>query len=371
MNKIKMRIIFINIMSLSILIAALSQCAYSQSKTIKTDWVFIYYMPYDNNLHEYGEKIISMIRDSISSEKVMATIQADFNDKSGMTRYLITKDTILTYHVNNEYSASTKTYEEYLAWVENKINYNKKAVVILDHGGKLDEVGLDQYPEFKFLKVDSLSSVYKNIYKQKQIDLLFLQVCTKASIEPVYEFKDVARFTLCSQLTLGAPNYYYHTLFSKLSQPSDLTGDVVAKIIMDSETEDMYNSYTLIDNSKLDTFREMFSDFINSSAIQNKIKLSAQPLNSYYYYEKYWDIISFIENIYVNEQQSQIEKKNKLIDFIKTKLLIVKLNPIVDEVKGTCGLSIFARGASDNIKTYTNLEFNKQFFDFPKVVLAE
>lgn len=147
---------------------------------LNTEWVFIYYMPYDNNLSVYGADILRMIQDSITSDKVIATVQTDFPDDEGMNRYIITKDTLLKIPVQQEYSARTNTYKAYLTWVEETIRYRKKAVVFLDHGGKLDELCLDEKPEYRFLKVDSLKMVFKDLYPDSKIDLLFMQVCAKA-----------------------------------------------------------------------------------------------------------------------------------------------------------------------------------------------
>jgi hypothetical protein len=371
MKRIKKNSLIMKKILLYVLIMAIAQCASSQSKILKTDWVFIYYMPYDNDLTKYGEQIIRMIRDSISSDKVVATVQADFDDSLGMMRYIITKDTIIKSHVNSELSAYSKSYEDYLFWVEEKIIYKKRANILLDHGGKLDELCLDVKPEFNFLTVDSLKNVFQKVYQQKKIDLLFMQVCSKGSVEPVYEFKDVANYTLCSQITLGAPNYYYHALFSQLSKHSNFTGANVGKVIMENEREDMYNSYTLVNNSKLDTFFYLFSDFIKSATFQGKLILSAQPNDYYYYNQKYWDLISFLENIVVNDQQNLIAKRGKIIDYIKTQLLVVKLNPTCDEVKGSSGLSLYARGKGDNLKKYKNLDFNIQLKEFPQIEIVK
>ena len=131
-----------------------------------------------------------MIGDNIHSDNVIVTIQAEFSDKNGMYRYIITNNGITITNVGTRYSASINTYKEYLVWVKEKIYYNKFAVIFLDHGGKLDEICLDEKPIKGFLKIDDIKLEFNDIFGKKSIDLLFLQVCTKGVIEILYEFKD-------------------------------------------------------------------------------------------------------------------------------------------------------------------------------------
>ncbi len=341
--------------------------ANAQSEILKTDWVFIYYMPYDNNLSEYGQQIIKMIQDSISSDKVIATVQADFDDNEGMSRYLISKDTIIKTSISNEYSASTKSYEEYLTWVNSKLKFKHKAIVFLDHGGKLNELCLDEKPVKNFLKVDSLKEVFHKMYKGDKIDILFLQVCSKGSIEPLYEFRGVADYTLCSQIELGAPNYYYGKLFKLMSTKTISNGYDVGKAIVENESYNMYSSYTLIDNSKLDSLKYLFSDFV-SELQKYKISLSSAPKGSYYWNEKYWDMVSFLENLLLPDNLVLNAKKTQLINFINKELVVIhKINPMNYKMQGYCGISI-SRTINEN---YNTLEFYKMLTEMRKIEIKK
>lgn len=349
-----------------ILIFLSYQNTIAQGNKIKTDWIFIYYMPYDNNLSEYGVKIVNMIKDSISSNNVVATIQSDFEDSLGMTRYIITKDTILKSFVNSEYSGHTKSYEDYLIWVKEKIEFNKKAVIFLDHGGKLDELCLDEKPKRCFLKVDSLKNVFTTVFNKSKIDLLFLQVCTKGSIEPVYEFKDNAAYTLCSQTELGAPNYYYTRLYSEMSKNAPRSGIDVAKIIAENEAYNMYSSLTLIDNSKLDSFYIMFSEFINLLKPEKEINLLVRPKQIYYDDERYWDLVSFLENIKITQNSDLSIMRNLLLKYIKDNLIVFnKINPVRGKMVGYSGLSIYALLNNKSNRNYNNLAFYRLLSEIP------
>ena len=331
-----------------IFLLTITYSAFSQNEKLSADWLFIYYMPYDNNLSELGEQIIKMIGDNVRSESVIVTVQAEFSGSPGMNRYLITNNGIVTTKIEGEYSASINTYREYLEWVKEKVNYNKLAVVFLDHGGKLDEICLDEKPVYQFLKIDDISRVFDDIFGKKAIDLLFLQVCTKGVIEALYEFKDAAKYTLCSQIELGAPNDYYRDCFSNFSEKTFSSGREIAELIVNYEADNMYNSYTLVDNARMDSLFFLFSKLINH--IKNKdIKLSSLPLGNFYFNERYWDIISLLENM------PDSVFKTRLIDFINDELIIFhKISPIqYRKMNNYSGLSI--SGVSDN--KYDKLDF--------------
>lgn len=314
------------------------------------EWLFIYYMPYDNNLSFWEKEITAMLKTNISHTNVMAVIQADNAEQTGSTRYVINKDTVLRYQVATEYSASTKTYADYLAWVYRNFSFKKQAVVFLDHGGRLDELCLDEYPENKFLKVDSLRTVFEK--QDKKIDLLFLQVCTKGSVEPLYEFRNVAGFTLCSQTELGAPNFYYEALFSGISSGKISSTRDVIKTITENDTYNMYNAYTCIDNSKWDSVYNLLKKF--TERYPHKKNFTAPPgtLEISYFGEKYWDIVSFLIGLPVREA-ALAQLRTRLISAIKQELIILyKTNPNKEDMNKYCGLSIHA---FDNKTAYPRL----------------
>lgn len=335
-------------------------------KCISAEWIYIYYMPYDNDLSPLGKDIISMIKDGITSDEVVAVIQADFKDDSGMYRYVISQEEgIIKFPVHAENSANTNSYEQYLNWVTENFQFRKSAVIFLNHGGKLDELCLDEYPRRSYLKVDSVRTSLEKFNKlqAKKIDLLFLQVCTKGSIEPLFEFNNVARYTLSSQSILYAPNCYYQNLFNDVSNCLVESGLDVAKLICEYEEENMYRSYTCINNSKFEEFKIMFNYFIAEIQKDEKIILKFEPISYSYANEYYWDLISFLSNIELIEQ-NKIRIRDELLEFIRHELIsIYKKNPQKIWVSNYSGLSITSPQRDGSLKSekYKHLLFFKEF----------
>jgi len=333
-----------------------SNSSYCQENN-SADWIFIYYMPYDNNLSYLGEDIIRMIKDGITSDKVIAVVQSDFDDTTGMYRYTIAKDKIIKTHIKNEYSARTSSFAQYMSWVDKNFSFKKSAVILLDHGGKLDELCLDEWPNESYLKVDSVRHTLDkfNQSQNKSIDLLFLQVCTKGSIEPLYELRNTAQYTLSSQTVLGAPNYYYTNMLSDISNHPHRNGLDVANLITQYERDDMYNSYTCLNNSKFETFRRKFNTLLSS--VQNRIVLSSEPISKSYAGENYWDIVNFL--IKIDLDGDKVKSRNELIKFIEKELIVIyKKNPKIKWIDKYSGLSI---GSSLEHNKYKSMLFFKEF----------
>ncbi|HQP05177.1 MAG: hypothetical protein KBB11_04515 [Bacteroidales bacterium] len=346
---------FVQVLLLFSLLIKLSPVSAQDFRT-HTNWLFVYYMPYDNNLSEYGDTIISMIKSGVLNENVAVTIQADFGDTLGMRRYVIMHDTITGYTIPNEYSYHSDSYNDYLQWAINLFTYDNIALCFLDHGGKLNEMCLDEYPESGFLIVDSVRDIIRNSFSGRKIDLLFLQICVKGSIEPIFEFKDVADYTLCSQQKVGAPNGYYRALFEYISNNPSTGSLEIASCIADNEPANMFNSYTLIDNSKLDSLKFYFSNFIGEFNPKKTYTLKSTPAGFYYAMEKYWDLISFIEAIQIKKHSNLYKSRKQLTDFIENEVIIFhKISPLHSNMTAYCGLSFCGVDESN----YNDMEFFK------------
>lgn len=351
----------------SLLLVIISVSASAQSQKISTEWLFAYYMPYDNNLSSLSDTIVTMIQRGIKTKSVLVTIQSDTEGSGGMKRLIITSDTIITSSVDTDFSSHTSTYAEYLTWITQNIVHKKRALIFLNHGGKLDEIGLDSYPKEKFLRVDSVSELIRKFNKvtRHTTDLLFLQVCTKGSIEPLYELRDCAKFTMASQAELGAPNFYYTSFFEALSKSSTMEITDIAKSIMKQESADMYNSLTCIDNSSFPEFGKKFRALIESISSNTTAEFQRDERYVLHYYNQtYYDLIAFLQGLQLKEKK-QAALRDDLIAFIKAKLIVLhQVEPSKKLLfENYCGVSLFmmSRGYPEKNAAYQHMSFFREF----------
>lgn len=346
--------------ALFILIFVVGFLSQGLSQKIESDLTFIYWMPYDNNLSIWSDSIHAMIKTGLTNEKVFVTVQKDDFGVDGMTRSIITKSGIVNEKIEDDNSASGKSYNQYLEWVAEKVRSKRYVIIFLDHGGKLDQVGLDEYPLKDFLRIDSIKIAIEKFNKlnAKKAELIFLQVCTKGSIEPIFELKDIANYTMFSQTVLGAPNFYYSSFFKEISsspQLANINGLKMAKLIAQFERVDMYQSLVCIDNSKFDVFTTEFKSFLSNYAQATNYNISNNLL-LFYYGQTYFDLIAFIQSFRGIENRKLIESINNLV-------AMNKMNPENDLMKGYCGISLLAmqKDYLDKVNSYQHLRFFNTF----------
>ena len=88
------------------------------------DWVFVYYMSYDNDLSPFGRVILRDLQSGIVNSKIAVTVQTDFADSRGMKRIALyradgkpqKKEIVL----KSEDSADDVQLRKYLDWVRKK-----------------------------------------------------------------------------------------------------------------------------------------------------------------------------------------------------------------------------------------------------------
>jgi hypothetical protein len=336
-------------------------CHNSIAQKLKSDWLIIYYMPYDNDLSDFAPDIAAMIQDGVTSEKVNVVLQADISDSLGMQRILFKHDTVISQSVRTEHSAHTKTFSDFLLWTGQNFEAKKYAIIFLNHGGELDEIGLDEYPSRQWLRLDSLRQTILqfNHLTGKKAELIGMQVCSKGSLEALYEFKDCANYTFFSQFILGAPNYYYTGVLKHLSDSSNIDGMGFTQKVAEQDSLDMYLSYTCVDNRKMDSLAIRFNQYI-ATLQEHRIKPSTGKIrNTTYSGQMYWDIVSILKNIRVREETVNLQRKN-LIRYIKKELIAFNyFKPTFKPIQGFSGISILSMREPDYDTRYSHLSFFK------------
>ncbi|MEG3895226.1 MULTISPECIES: clostripain-related cysteine peptidase [unclassified Microcoleus] len=247
---------------------------YMLGSTVKNhyDWILLYWMPYDNNLSRFGQPIIQMLSKGVKNDKVLVVVQSDFSGAAQVSRSIISQDKVDTQYLETADSSSAEVLAEYLTWAQSQFQAKRWAIVFLGHSGTLMEISPDEHPtspsisEIRWMNLEKINQVIFNFNQSVKgnLELLFFQNCNKGNIEVHHTFQKTAKYTLSSQLQLGAPNYYYEKLLSDLSDYPDIDGSQLAKKIMDYERPDMYHSLTLTNNRYFRYFSEKVNVVIDS-----------------------------------------------------------------------------------------------------------
>jgi hypothetical protein len=351
------------------------------------DWVFIYYMPYDNDLNRYGEIILGEISKGVyGANNIAVVVQADFKDSEGMRRISFSNGKRKTEDPpGSENSADEKEYEKYLNWVKDNWPADNYAVVLLGHAGGLDSICLDDDlfeqtkkgkggPALrKWMNARRVGNICKKFNQDtgQKVKLLFLQQCGRGSLENVYNFMDSADYILASPVKIYAreKNTYYAEMLRQVAKKADdLSGEDIARIIV---AEDRRNTYTLIENSKLHDLPEKLNGLLDTLK-ENKINLKSlnipklleivfEPPETLYN-EKNYDVEEFLHRIN-NVRNIYISRAiNEFSGWYKTELIPSKHFEEDTDVQ-LAGLSLFIPSSREQLKKTSLLLFNETCID--------
>lgn len=225
------------------------------------EWVFIYYMAYDNNLDRFGRPILDMLKEGVKNESVAVVTFADFRDKDGMKRYeTTTKGETLT-QLETEDSADEATLKAQLEWTRDNYKAKRYAVVFLDHGGRLSEMSQDLGPgpsKREWLHSVKVANVLTDWRKSLagKLELVFIQQCGKGTLENYHAFRLTAPYIMGSQTVVGAPNHYYTSMLEDVCKDTDIDGKQLAELVRKHETNNMFTTYTVVNDKALEALPE-------------------------------------------------------------------------------------------------------------------
>jgi hypothetical protein len=348
------------------------------TKTNIYDWVFVYYMSYDNDLSSYGEVILKDLRNGLSSSKVAVVVQADFIDSSGMKRIGLyyadgrarRKETIL----RSEDSADEAELRKYLEWVRKKWVAKNYCIVFLNHGGKLNQMCKDnkpfrnqvknrQFGSGKWLDASKAAEIVTNFNHEVdcKVRLLFLQQCGRATIQNLYNFADAAEYIMASPLVVGAPNTYYTKTIASVSQDPNITGEILAETIM--REDEHYTLYTLIRNDQLKRLPEKLEPVLKAFG-HTSVLIRPESCSPLFEHEgeKFYDFKSYFYAL--NSANNDIAGKEleSFFDWCESSLIVSKA---VHESEKTAepaysGLSIYVPLSHDAGTSYSFLPLYHQ-----------
>jgi len=326
-----------------------------------SEWLFIYYMPYDNDLSHYADTILSQLENAAHLPHVNVVIQLDDNKTTGIQRIRFANGKTIRDTIPSEKITSEAEFTDFLLWTSAHFAFEHSAIFFLDHGGRPNEIGQDLYPDSTFLTTTTIRNGMQQFNKRNKqlVDLAYLQVCSKASLETLYEFSEDTRFTLASQTLLGAPNFYYSKMLTEVNANPQIDGKALAGIIARSEAPEMYSSLTCVDNSAFKTVRKAFVNYVRQVDKRDDLAFVKAPLSLTYGNDRSWDLISFLEAIN-SKKEVEFAARQKLIDALQKELLVfVEQSPnAIDE--GFSGISI-ATLSQQRLNDFSQMRFYKDF----------
>jgi len=359
---------------LLVLVLFLLGFALIQLKTNLYEWVFVYYMSYDNDLNPFGKVILSDLTKGIVNAKVAVVVQADFIDNKGIKR-------IALYHANgkprrkeiilkSEDSADENELRKYLNWVRKEWNAKNYCIVFLDHGGTLNHMCLDRKPfrnhsenkrfvSGKWLSAAEAGEIVAD-FNQKadgRVRLLFLQQCGRAAVQNLYNFVDTAEYILASPLKVDAPNTYYTKTLASVARDPNITGKVLAETVM--REDEHYTLYTLISNKELKKLPEKMTPVLKSFGQKPSLN-QPNSCRSLFEFEseRFYDLMYYLQAL--NSANNNIAGKELSIflDWSQNHLIVSRVFKGPDS--SNCGLSIYVPSSENEMTRYGFLPLYQQ-----------
>ncbi len=220
-------------------------------------WLLIYVMPYDNDLAVH-ETFIEGELQKYKGETEIALIKALPESKSLQCSLRSASDSV--FWTIDQSSITEEALTSFLLRTAAWSSAEHSALFFLDHGGDENQLGLDEHPQEQWLGVDEAASACK-VFSQSSasdLELIYLQVCSKGHLDALYEFGTCSPLILASVFPLGAPNHYYQGMFADLNEGNIRSGEELAESILLNERADMFLSLSLFDTKGLHSLAEAF-----------------------------------------------------------------------------------------------------------------
>ena len=342
------------------------------------DWVFVYYMSYDNDLSGHGRTILRDLTKGITNSKIAVVTQADFIDGEGMKRIALYRtfgrpkreETFL----KSEDSADPAELIKYLEWVREKWKAENYCIVFLNHGGTLNNMCMDkkpfrdqnenkQFASGKWLPATEVGEIVTDFNRKVdgKVRLLFLQQCGRAAIENLYNFTDCAEYIMASPVKVGAPNTYYTKMLKSVADDPNTTGISIAKTIM--QEDEHYTIYTLIDNKELKILPEKISPFLESFAQNSSLKPPqfCRPIFEFEG-ESFYDLKLYLQALSSSNNNIADKELRTFFDWCDENLIVGKAirSTEVPAEPSCSGLSIYVPSNKNQLGRYDFMPLYQQ-----------
>lgn len=333
------------------------------------DWILLYWMPYDNNLSQFGKPILDMLAKGVQSDNILVLVQSKLWGDKNLSRHIISQGNINAKKLESTNSASEEVFAEYLNWAQSQYQAKKWAIAILGHGGTLDKISPDDHPnsgsntETQWMNIQKMSSALAHFNQQvnNRVELFFFQNCNKGTLEATYTLRDTAKYTLSSQFLLGAPNYYYEPLLGFLGQNPDIDGGQLAEKIMEFEPKNMYQSYTAINNQAFQQLPAKINPLIDAVLAANLQAINISNLETYdYMEERFVDLVALLQTI-TEQSGAHRQRYDEFIEFFNNSLIykVKKEGTLIEasrKYQQFSGLGVFLPQTRKDLDPYRYLQ---------------
>jgi hypothetical protein len=334
--------------------------------TVEYDWGVAYYMSYDNNLERCGKPILKGIKKGCTSAKQIVAVQADFTNSEGMTRYTIKSTGTEETKIDTEDSAKEETAVAYLEWFTKTFKCKRYVFTFLNHGGKIDQMCVDDHPGPSGKKWMSGKIVGAKLRALREklgdkLQLLFLQQCGRGSLENLYSFKGTAEYIMSSPIPVGAPNTYYEAIHKWLPEHPNATGAEIASKIADEDEH--WSSYTCLRTSKLDELPKRVDAMLKPFLEMETIKRGRKQRVIHPVGEPIVDAKAYFEGIAnANSSTRALAEVRTFFEWTKKELFTYVRVRNEDDPRASalCGLSVFAATTPKEAKRYAFLDLYKE-----------
>lgn len=338
------------------------------------EWIFVYYMSYDNDLNPFGKVILRDLTKGIVDSNIAVVVQTDFADNRGMKRIALQhasgktrrKETVL----KSEDSADINELRKYLEWVLKKWNAKNYCIVFLNHGGTLNHMCLDDKPfrndsenerfaSGKWLSAAETGEIVADFNHKVngKVRLLFLQQCGRAAVQNLYNFSETAEYILASPQKVDAPNTYYTKTLESVAHDPNITGEALAKTIM--REDEHYTLYTLISNKELKKLPEKLSRVLKSFGQKSSLNRpdSCRCLFEFEG-EKFYDLMYFLQALSSANNDIANKELSRFLDWCKNHLIVSRAFKRPES--SSLGLSIYVPSSKNAIGRYSFLPLYQQ-----------
>ncbi len=344
----------------------------AEAEAVPLEWVFHYYMAYDNDLEGAAAPILDMLRQGLTSDRVAVVVSADLRGPGGMRRIVLRRGDQTVEVVDEEGSADEAVLARELEWVGEHLPARKHAVVFLNHGGALGQMSYDETPATPgkdWLYPPEVGAVLAEWRGRLagEVELVFYQQCGKGSLENYYAFRDAAKFVMGSETVVGAPNAYYAPALRAVCERPDLDGGAVAELFARHEAPRMFTDYAALDATalravpgRLDAVLEpllavpaLRSFPLRSRALQPTFSYPTVTASGARSIELFYDGLGLLEALY---QANGLDRAplEAFAAWVKGDLLRAhRISPLQGrKAGGWCGFSVFVPLQADLLARY-------------------